>query len=75
MSINKNVLGLIFASIHDSAVIDLTKQRTMGSIPFGGRYRLIDFPLSNMVNSGIKEVGVITKSNYGSLLDLSLIHI
>lgn len=69
MSINKNVLGLIFASIHDSAVIDLTKQRTMGSIPFGGRYRLIDFPLSNMVNSGIKEVGVITKSNYGSLLD------
>lgn len=36
---------------------------------FGGRYRLIDFPLSNMVNSGICEVGVITKSNYQSLLD------
>jgi len=68
--ISKNsVLGLIFASMHDDAVIDLTKKRTMGSIPFGGRYRLIDFPLSNMVNSGIKEVGVITKSNYGSLLD------
>ena len=66
---NNNVLGLIFASINDSAVIDLTKQRTMGSIPFGGRYRLIDFPLSNMVNSGIQEVGVITKSNYGSLMD------
>ena len=65
----KNVLGLIFASMHDETVIDLTKKRTMGSIPFGGRYRLIDFPLSNMVNSGIKEVGVITKSNYGSLLD------
>ncbi|MGN1480434.1 glucose-1-phosphate adenylyltransferase subunit GlgD [Porcipelethomonas sp.] len=64
-----NVLGLIFASMHDETVIDLTKKRTMGSIPFGGRYRLIDFPLSNMVNSGIKEVGVITKSNYGSLLD------
>ncbi len=69
MSAKKNVLGLIFASMHDSDVIDLTKKRTMGSIPFGGRYRLIDFPLSNMVNSGIKEVGVITKSNYGSLLD------
>ena len=41
----------------------------MGSVPFGGRYRLIDFPLSNMVNSGIDDVGVITKSNYGSLLD------
>lgn len=69
MGINQNVLGLIFASINDSAVIDLTKLRTMGSIPYGGRYRLIDFPLSSMVNSGISEVGVITKSNYGSLLD------
>lgn len=69
MSINQNVLGLIFASINDSAVVDLTKLRTMGSIPYGGRYRTVDFPLSNMVNSGISEVGVITKSNYGSLLD------
>lgn len=41
----------------------------MGSVLFGGRYRLIDFPLSNMVNSNIDEVGVITKSNYQSLLD------
>ena len=69
MSVKKSILGLIFASMHDEDVIDLTKKRTMGSIPFAGRYRLIDFPLSNMVNSGIKEVGVITKSNYGSLLD------
>ena len=69
MGMNNKVLGLIFASINDTNVIDLTKLRTMGSIPFGGRYRLIDFPLSNMVNSGFSEVGVITKSNYGSLLD------
>lgn len=69
MSVNTNVLGMVFASLHDSAVSELTKQRTMGSIMFGGRYRLIDFPLSNMVNSGITQVGVITKSNYGSLLD------
>ncbi|MCM1132291.1 MAG: glucose-1-phosphate adenylyltransferase subunit GlgD [Ruminococcus flavefaciens] len=68
-SVNYNVLGLIFASMHDSYISELTKQRTMGSIPFGGRYRLIDFPLSNFVNSGVTEVGVITKSNYGSLLD------
>lgn len=68
-SVNYNVLGLIFASMHDSYVSELTKQRTMGSIPFGGRYRLIDFPLSNFVNSGVSEVGVITKANYGSLLD------
>lgn len=69
MGVNYNLLGLIFASMHDSYVSELTKQRTMGSIPFGGRYRLIDFPLSNFVNSGITEVGVITKSNYSSLLD------
>ena len=69
MGVNNNVLGLIFASLHDSSVVELTKKRTMGSVMFGGRYRLIDFPLSNMVNSGVTEVGVITKSNYGSLLD------
>ncbi|MCI5904800.1 MAG: glucose-1-phosphate adenylyltransferase subunit GlgD [Oscillospiraceae bacterium] len=69
MSRNKKVLGLIFSNMHDNTIADLTKERTMGSVLFGGRYRLIDFPLSNMVNSGIDEVGVITKSNYQSLLD------
>ena len=64
-----NVLGLVFANMHDTTLGDMTKNRTMGSVMFGGRYRLIDFPLSNMVNSGISEVGVITKSNYPSLLD------
>lgn len=64
-----NVLGLVFANMHDTTLGDITKNRTMGSVLFGGRYRLIDFPLSNMVNSGISEVGVITKSNYQSLLD------
>lgn len=64
-----NVLGLVFANMHDTTLGDMTKNRTMGSVMFGGRYRLIDFPLSNMINSGISEVGVITKSNYQSLLD------
>lgn len=64
-----NVLGLVFANMHDTTLGDMTKNRTMGSVMFGGRYRLIDFPMSNMVNSGISEVGVITKSNYQSLLD------
>jgi glucose-1-phosphate adenylyltransferase len=41
----------------------------MASVPFGGRYRLIDFPLSNMVNSGISKIGIITHYNYQSLLD------
>lgn len=64
-----NVLGLIFANMHELTVTDLTKNRAMASVPFGCRYRLIDFPLSNMVNSGISNVGVVTKSNYQSLLD------
>ena len=62
-------VGIVFSNLHDDNVIDLTKSRTMGSVPFGGRYRLIDFVLSNMVNSGIDKVGIITKSNYQSLMD------
>lgn len=56
-----NVLGLIFANMHEQSVADLTKQRTLASVPFGGRYRMIDFPLSNMVNSDIDNVGIITR--------------
>ncbi len=62
-------VGIIFSNIHDSNVPELVRVRTLGSIPFGGRYRLIDFPLSNMINSGIDTVGIITKSNYQSLMD------
>lgn len=63
------VAGLIFANIHDDTIPELTRTRTMASVPFGARYRLIDFMLSNMVNSGITKVGVITSNNYESLLD------
>lgn len=62
-------VGIIFSNIHDHNVPELARIRTLGSIPFGGRYRLIDFPLSNMVNSGIDTVGIITKNNYQSLMD------
>ncbi len=64
-----NVVGLIYSNAYDSAIPELTMLRTMGSVPFGGRYRLIDFVLSNMVNSGMTKVGVATKSNYQSLMD------
>lgn len=64
-----NVLGIIFSNAYDEVLPEITALRTMGSVPFAGRYRLIDFPLSNMVNSGISMVGVITKSNYHSLMD------
>lgn len=64
-----NILGIIFANVHDDKVRELTDVRTMASVPFGGRYRLIDFTLSNMVNSGINKVGIITRRNYQSLMD------
>ena len=61
--------GLIFANIHDQSIPELTRERSMASVPFGCRYRLIDFTLSNMVNSGINRIGLITHYNYQSLLD------
>lgn len=64
-----NAMGIIFSNMHDKKLQELTANRTMASVPFGGRYRLIDFILSNMYNSGITKVGVITKSNYQSLID------
>ena len=64
-----SVAGIIFSNIHDSNIADLTRLRTMASVPFGCRYRLIDFTLSNMVNSGITNVYVITHYNYHSLMD------
>lgn len=63
------VAGVIFSNIHDDNIPELTKMRTMASIPFGCRYRLIDFALSNMVNSEIYNIGVITHYNYQSLMD------
>ena len=67
--IDRATLGIIFTNMHDEELSELTEKRTFGSIPFGGRYRLIDFALSNMVNAGISDIGVITKSNYLSLMD------
>ena len=64
-----NFAGLIFSNIHDQGIPEMTRMRTMASIPFGCRYRLIDFALSNMVNADINTIGVITHYNYQSLLD------
>ena len=61
--------GIIFSNIHDANIPELTRNRTMASVPFGCRYRLIDFILSNMVNSNIHNVSVITHYNYQSLMD------
>lgn len=69
MSRSNNILGLIFANTNEESVSQLTTKRTMASVPFGGKYRLIDFPLSNMSNAGINNVGIIASSHYFSLMD------
>lgn len=61
--------GIIFSNIHDENISELTRIRTIASVPFGCRYRLIDFALSNMVNSNINNISVITNTNYNSLVD------
>ena len=62
-----NVMGIIFAN--DANMGGLSDKRTMGSIPFGGRYRQIDFHLSNMAAAGIRHVGIISRQNYQSLIN------
>lgn len=64
-----NVMGVIFASDYETKLNELTIHRTTASLPFCGRYRLIDFTLSNLVNSGITQIGIVTRSNYSSLMD------
>lgn len=64
----KKTAGIIFSNIHDSELPELTRLRTIGSVPIAARYRLIDFPLSSMANAGIEEIGIICKSKYHSLL-------
>jgi glucose-1-phosphate adenylyltransferase len=62
-------VGLISANYNSSEFGDLLNSRSLASLPYGGRYRLIDFALSNMANSGITTVGVIAPYNSGSLID------
>ncbi len=64
-----NVLGLVFPNVHDELMVEMTAKRSMGSVPFCGRYRLVDFSLSNLVNAGVSKVGIVTKANYQSLMD------
>ena len=65
----KKMMGLVWTNYTDGDFGLLTEERPIAAIPYGGRYRLVDFPLSNMVNSGIKTVGLITPYLYRSLLD------
>ncbi len=61
--------GIIFSDTHRGFDVSLTKNRTSASVPFGGRYRFIDFALSNMTNSGISSICAVTGQNSRSLMD------
>ena len=61
-----NVMGIIFAN--DASIGALTEKRTMASLPFGGRYRQVDFALSNLSCAGVRHIGIITRHNYQSLM-------
>jgi len=66
---NANALGIIFPNSYDGLVPELVGERLMASIPFGGRYRMVDFVLSSMVNCGIDNISVLVRNNYHSLMD------
>ena len=63
-----SVMGIIIANACDGYMGELTNKRTMASLPFGGRYRQIDFMLSNMTTSGIRHIGIISRNNFQSLM-------
>ena len=65
----KGFHGIIFAYSASQDLGDLVKERTAASLPFCGRYRVIDFALSSLKNAGIRDVGVIMQRDYQSLLD------
>lgn len=62
-----NVMGIIFTN--DADMGELTDKRTMASLPFGGRYRQVDFALSNLSDAGVRHVGIISRHNYQSLMN------
>ena len=62
-----NAMGLIFTN--DASLGDLTNKRTMASLPFGGRYRQVDFALSNLSCAGVRHIGIISRHSYQSLMN------
>jgi glucose-1-phosphate adenylyltransferase len=64
-----DAFGLIYAGEQVFNLRELVDVRAVGALPVGGRYRVIDFPMSSMVNSGIRNVAVMASRNYNSLVD------
>ena len=65
----KDVMGVIYTGENDARLRELTMTRAIAALPVLGRYRVIDFLVSSMVNGGMKNVGVIMQKNYHSLMD------
>ncbi len=64
-----DVMGIVYTSKDNLNLRELTTNRAVAALPVAGRYRIIDFTLSNLVNSGVRNVGVIAQKNYHSLMD------
>ncbi|MGD8576907.1 MAG: sugar phosphate nucleotidyltransferase, partial [Thiohalophilus sp.] len=66
--LTRDTLALIMAGGRGSRLKQLTLWRAKPSVPFGGKFRIIDFPLSNCINSGIRRIGVLTQYKAHSLI-------
>ncbi len=67
-NLTRNTLALIMAGGRGSRLKHLTTWRAKPAVPFGGKFRIIDFPLSNCINSGIRRIGVLTQYKAHSLI-------
>ncbi len=65
----KKAAGIIFSNLNNTTLSRLTSDRTVAAIPFACRYRLVDFALSNMINSDISNINIIVNYNYRSLVE------
>ncbi|MEA1988726.1 MAG: glucose-1-phosphate adenylyltransferase [Pseudomonadota bacterium] len=66
--LTRNTLAIVLAGGEGSRLKDLTRWRAKPAVPFGGKYRIVDFVLSNCVNSGIRKIGVLTQYKSHSLI-------
>jgi glucose-1-phosphate adenylyltransferase len=66
--LTRNTIALILAGGRGSRLMNMTDWRAKPAVPFGGKFRIIDFPLSNCINSGIRKVGILTQYKADSLI-------
>jgi glucose-1-phosphate adenylyltransferase len=72
--LTRNTIALILAGGRGSRLMNMTDWRAKPAVPFGGKFRIIDFPLSNCINSGIRKIGILTQYKSDSLIRAALQH-